>query len=116
VNDFICLPLKIDFICGIEHDVSPSNHCDSSNVIDSNFGLEYVELKKIERKFTAPYGDVSLNYTSLKEQLHAAKSINITGSKISKKVDEKVAHMNDFINVTCGILIFIYFKVVYGKF
>lgn len=110
VNNFICLPLKIDFICGIESSVpntSRSNVCDPSNVIDSKFGLRYVKLKEIERKFTAPYGDVPLNYTKSKE-LHAVKSI-------SKKVDEKANAINAFVNFTCGFLIFVYFKVVYGK-
>lgn len=118
VNDFVCLPLKIDFICGIENMVPNafrSDVCNPSNVIDSNFGLEYVKLKEIEKKFTAPFGDVSLNYTAPKE-LHSVKSINETSQNVSKKVDEKVAYMNDFVNFTCGILAFIYFKVVFGKF
>lgn len=117
VNQIICLPLKIDFICNVEDfysKTSQSNLCDPSNVIDSKFGPEYMELKKIQKKFTTRYGDVSLNHTS--SESYAGKSINGLSEKINAKVDENIFYLKAFTNLVCALLVFVYFQVFYGNF
>ena len=114
VNQIICLPLKIDFICNVEDLYSKNFQCDPSNVIDSKFGPEYVELKELRKKFTTPYGDVSLNYTS--PQSFAGESINGISKKINAKVDKNIFYIKAFTNLVCALLIFIYFQVFYGNF
>lgn len=114
VNKIICLPLKIDFICAVEDLYSGTlltNVCDPSNVIDSKFGPEYVELRKFQEKFTAPIGDVSLNYTS-----QVGRSINGITEKINAKVDENLFYLESFVNLVCAFLVFVYCQVFYGNF
>lgn len=112
LNDIICLPLKADFICGLDNSDSNDekpNVCDPSDVIDSKFGLKYAELKEITKKFT---GDASLNYTVSMPQ-NAVASMKCFS--FNEKVDTKLAFMKTFVNFTCSVLVFIYFKIVYGR-
>jgi hypothetical protein len=107
-NEIVCLPLKINFICNIEDLVSkpsPANVCDPSNVIDSKFGTEYVELKKFQQKFTAPYGDVSVNYTSQTDR-------SIKGA--SEEINENLFYLKALVNLVCAFLVLVYFQVFYG--
>lgn len=114
VNEIICLPLKVDFICNVEdfYTKTPkTNVCDPSNVIDSKFGSEYVELKRFQQKFTAPYGDVSLNYTS-----EAGRSINGISEKINAKIDENLFYLKALVNLVFAFLVFVFAQVFYGSF
>jgi hypothetical protein len=118
VNYFICLPLKIDFICGIEKVLpnADSNACDPSNVIDSNFGDAYVELREMEKQFQSHYGNVSFNYTTtMSAEYRAVESINESNRIITMRLEEKTAYMDGFTRLVCGFMVFVYFKVVYGE-
>lgn len=113
LDSIVCLPLKLDFICGFQNfdsNDSQQKVCDPSAVIDSKFGLKYLEMKEIGKKFT---GNVSVNYAAPKPQ-HDFTSF-ITSLSINEKVDKKMAYIKTFINFTCGILVFIYLKIVYGR-
>lgn len=119
LNNIICLPMKIDFICSVSNFFSNAvgNVCDPSNVIDSNFGKEYAQLKDMGKKFTSLYGNVSVNYTKLNtNEVNVIKSINATSRGIIKTLDEKAAFVDMLVNYVQKFMIFIYFKVVYGKF
>lgn len=118
VNYIICLPMKIDFICGVENVFSNVvNICNPSTVIDSRFGSEYVKLKEMERKFTMHYGNISINYTTADvRKTIAMKSINETRQIVSKKLQEKADHLDRIIYYVEKLMVFIYIKVIYGTF
>lgn len=109
VNEIVCLPLRIDFICKVEDFLpipSQPNVCDPSKVIDSKFGSEYVELKQFQEIFTAPFSNVSVNYTS-----QPGRSIN----EVGEKVNENLVYLRALVNVLCAFLVLVYFQVFYGE-
>lgn len=48
VNTLLCWPMKMDGMCNIFKTNDIDNVCDSSNIIDRDFGDAYVELKALE--------------------------------------------------------------------
>lgn len=116
----ICWPLKIDYICGIEDWLSSArvDVCDpsNSNVIDSNFGSGYAQMKELGKQFTAHSGNISFNYTRENvKKLNAVKLINETSKEIKMKVEEKANYFHHAIRLVDKLMILIYFKIIYGK-
>lgn len=118
LNYIICLPLKIDFVCGVEDLFSNlgGNLCDPSNVIDASFDADYTRLKEKGRQFMVHYGNVSINYTASTDDVrHTVKSINDTSRSIVKKLKEKTTFIDDFVHYVGKFMLLIYFKVIYGN-
>lgn len=119
LNYVICLPLKIDFVCGVE-DLFLNiggNLCDPSNVIDSTFNADYTRLKEKGRQFMVHYGNVSINYTASTDDVRRTmNSINITSRSIVKEIKEKTTFIDDFLHYVNKFMLLIYFKVIYGNY
>lgn len=81
-------------------------------MIDASFGERYARLKAMGRKFTADYGNASINYSQA--YVNGFNLINETSQSIRAEVDEKAGAMHGFVRFVDGILILIYLKVVYG--
>lgn len=117
LNSIICIPLKLDAICSITNFFTKSvaDVCDPSNVIDSSFGSEYVQLKEKGRKFMSHYGNVSINYTTsnLKE-LRVVNLINGTSQKIVRNLEDKTNFVENLLKVVEKFMVFVYLKVIYG--
>lgn len=119
LNSIICLPLKLDTICGVNNFFvkSVADVCDPSKVYDSSFGREFVQLKEKGRKFTSNYGNVSINYkTSNVKELRVVRMINGTTLSIEKKLEEKTKLVEDLLQFLKKFMAFVYLKVLYGSF
>lgn len=117
LNEIVCWPLRVDLICGLGNvfpatDVT-ANVCDPSNVIDADFGKDYVRLKEMERQLTSPAGFISLNYTEPK--LSVAELINGTSRAIQEKLEVKSRYVLVLLRVIDRFMLLIYLKVIYGK-
>jgi hypothetical protein len=119
VNSVVCLPLKIDFICGAGNLFSKAfvNICDPSKVIDASFGTDYVDLKKVAKNFTNEYGSMSINYTTSNvKDLNAVKSFDATSRRVGRHLEEKANLIEKVFRYVQKLMILIYFKVIYGSF
>ena len=119
LNIIICLPLKLDGICGFNNFFTKSvaEVCDDpSSVMDLNFERKYVQMKdKGFSKFTSNYGDISFNYTASNiKDLRVVKLINGTSQKIGNELREKSNFAEKFLQVVGKFMILVYFKVLYG--
>lgn len=119
VADYIvCAPLKIDFICNVEDAVTSvgANLCDTSDVIDADFGDEYSHLKEKEMKFMSEYSNFSFDYrVTDPKDMEAVRILNETSRELSQKLNEKVKLMDYAFRFLDKLMIFIYLKIIYGK-
>lgn len=119
VNEMVCWPLRIDYICGFENVFSNAGAkvCDPSNVIDANFGKDYARMKELGRQLTAQSGNISLNYTKPNlSDLKAVKMINETSRDIRARLDEKAHYVQVLMRLVDRFMLLIYLKVIYGKY
>lgn len=118
VNDMVCWPLRIDYICGFE-DVfynAGAKVCDPSNVIDANFGKDYARMKELGRQLTAQSDNISLNYTKpYLSDLKAVRMINETSRDIRARLDEKAHYVQVLMRLVDRFMLLIYLKVIYRK-
>jgi hypothetical protein len=113
----VCAPLKIDFICSAEELVSGlgADLCDSSNVIDADFGSEYYELRQQEMKFTSAYSNISFDYeASNLSNFAAVRVLNETGRELSQALDEKVKLIDYIFRFCSRLMMLMYLKIIYG--
>ncbi|CRL07688.1 CLUMA_CG020645, isoform A [Clunio marinus] len=96
----ICWPFNIDLICGIENTFISSfvNTCDPSNVIDSSFGVEYMQLKEMGKQFMTHAANISIKYKTNEKPPKVVSSMNETNNKIKKNFDEKANSVYDLMN------------------
>ncbi|XP_070503328.1 protein sneaky [Chironomus tepperi] len=117
-NFLICSPLKIDFICNL-NDVASSivkDLCDPSNVIDADFGDEYAHLKEQEMNFVSEYSNISFDFLATNpKELHTIKTLNETGRKLSRKLNEKGKLMDYIFRFCDKLMILIYLKIIYDS-
>ncbi|KAG5673428.1 hypothetical protein PVAND_003476 [Polypedilum vanderplanki] len=117
-NYIVCAPLKIDFICNAGDFITNvgvgANICDSSRVIDAEFGNEYFELRKQEMKFMSDYSNISFNYkVNDPRDFEAMRLLNETGKELSQELNEKVKLMDGIFRFCSKLLILIYLKIIY---
>lgn len=69
VLDYIlCWPMKVDFVCNIGEQLGAyggeNGICDPSNIVDDNFGKDFVELKQIDQELMT---DVNISQVQISD-------------------------------------------------
>lgn len=115
---FVCLPLKIDFICGYENlFANIANVCDPSGVVDANFGEDYKRLKEMSSGYLSQYGNVSIDVERTDPRdIKIVKSISRTSDEIAIELKKKKRFVDHLIGVFLNLMILVYLKMIYGNF
>lgn len=117
VLSFVCLPLKIDFICGFENIFANiADVCDPSGIIESVFGDDYKMFKETSNRYVSQYGNVSIDFqTSDPREMKIVKAVDQTTERIGVKLHEKKVFVDYLITVFMKLMILVYLKMIYGN-
>lgn len=117
VLSVVCLPLKIDFICGLENlFASVADVCDPSSIIDADFGKNYKRLKEKGDRYLSHYGNVSIEIeTADLRELEIVQSINKTSEGIATQLHEKKQFIDYLMRIFMKLMTLVYLKMIYGN-
>lgn len=118
INLMVCWPMKMDVICNIGDSFTNLNDiCDPSNVVDANFGQDYVKLKEIEGILMANESNIDISYETVDPRnLQIVKSLNESSNAIRKEVNDKIKLLDYCHYVIHKLMALVFIFMIYGNF
>ncbi|XP_037038627.1 protein sneaky [Bradysia coprophila] len=113
----LCWPMKLDALCNVLKSGDTEKLCDSSNVIDRDFGDSYVELKSLEQSLQKQKDDKVEIDTNISVNPSAEiKTMKEMNKKFSQEIEDKSKAVSGFIFVIQKILSLVLLRTVFGAY